>query len=103
MIPLTHEVKRGRCSRRIRIATGRCARLVLACVLCVNIPASAFALTALQQSQDSTAKPAPIPATQQPAGSPNSPTHAASESAPPKKTVHQKKVITEDDLAKPAE
>ena len=56
----------------------------------------------LQASQDSNAKPVPVPVAQQPpAGSSNSSPRAASESTPLQKTVHQKKVITEDDLAKP--
>ena len=103
MIPLIHEAMCARCSRRITNASGRCAKFVLACVLWLNIPLSAYAAAVLLQSQDSGAKSAPIPATQQPAGSPNSHAPAASESTSLKKAVHQKKVITEDDLAKPSE
>lgn len=103
MIPLIHEAMRARCSQRMAIAFGRCAQSVLACVLWLNIPLSAHPAAVLQQSQDSGAKPAPVPPAQQPASSSNSPASAASESTSLKKAVHQKKVITEDDLAKPPE
>jgi len=57
----------------------------------------------LQASQDSNAKTVPVPAAQQPgASSSNAPARAASESTPLQKAVHEKKIITEDDLAKPA-
>jgi hypothetical protein len=57
----------------------------------------------LQASQDSNAKTVPVPVAQQPgASSSNASAHAASESTPLRKAIHQKKVITEDDLAKPA-
>jgi len=103
MIPLTHEAERGSCSRRIRIASGRCARFVFVGVLWLNIPLCPYAASGLQLSQDSGAKPAPVPAAQQTAGSPNPQLPQANAATPLKKAVHQKKVITEDDLAKPAE
>jgi hypothetical protein len=56
-----------------------------------------------KQSQDPSAKPAPVPAAPQsstPASNPSS--HTSTEQTPLQKAVHQKKVITEDDLAKPA-
>jgi hypothetical protein len=64
---------------------------------------SPYTASGLQQLQDSGAKPAPTPAAQQTAGSPNPQLPQASAATPLKKAVHQKKVITEDDLAKPAE
>src|SRR5260370_41938336 len=56
-----------------------------------------------QQSQDPSANPAPVPAAPQsstPASNPS--LHTSTEQTPLQKAVHQKKVITEDDLAKPA-
>jgi len=56
-----------------------------------------------QQPQDPNAKSAPVsPAQQPPAAASNPSPHAPAEPTPLKKAVHQKKVITEDDLAKPA-
>src|SRR5437588_3032381 len=55
-----------------------------------------------RQSQDPNAKPAPAPAAQRtPAASSNPSSHTSTGSSPLQKAVHQKKVITEDDLAKP--
>jgi len=53
-------------------------------------------------SQDPDSKPAPAPAAQQPATATSKlPTETPKDSAPLKKAVHDKKVITEEDLAKP--
>ena len=103
MTPLIHEAIRARYSRQMAIASGCCAKFILACALCLSIPLSVYSAAVFQQSQDSGAKPAPVPAAQQPASPANSPAPAASQSTSLKKAVHQKKVITEDDLAKPAE
>jgi len=63
---------------------------------------TAFA-SPLQQSQDPNAKTAPAASAQQPPAAASNPSpHAPPEPTPLKKAVHQKKVITEDDLAKPA-
>jgi hypothetical protein len=54
-------------------------------------------------SQDPNAKPAPgSPGQQPPAAASNPSSHASADSTPLRKAVHQKKVITEDDLTKPA-
>ena len=56
----------------------------------------------LQQSQDPNAKTAPAAPAQQPSAAASNPSpHDPAEPTPLKKAVHQKKVITEDDLVKP--
>jgi len=53
------------------------------------------------RSQDSNSKPAPAPAAQPAASSQPKTSPEAPQDAPLKKAVHEKKVITEEDLAKP--
>ena len=56
-----------------------------------------------QQSQDPSAKPAFVPVAQQSSTAASNPSpHTSTERTSLQKAVHQKKVITEDDLAKPA-
>jgi hypothetical protein len=56
-----------------------------------------------QHSQDLNANPAPAHPVQQPSTAASNPSpHTSNEATPLQKAVHQKKVITEDDLAKPA-
>jgi hypothetical protein len=56
-----------------------------------------------RQSQDLSAKPAPVPAARQSSTAASNPSpHTSTERTPLQKAVHQKKVITEDDLAKSA-
>lgn len=56
-----------------------------------------------QSSQDPNVKPAPAPAAQQPPPVSSTPSPATpNDSTSLQKAVHQKKVLTEDDLAKPA-
>ena len=74
---------------------------VLSFVFLVFTPSRASAAAFLQQSQDS--KPAPAPAAQQPAPASPKPSGETPKDAKLKQGVHKKKVITEDDLAKPAE
>jgi hypothetical protein len=103
MIPPIRDAWRARFSRP-RPFVFRCgAKYLFTCILLLIIGMCAIHAAPLQASQDSNAKPVPVPAAQQPAaGSSNFPAHEASESTPLQKAVHQKKVITEDDLAKPA-
>ena len=71
--------------------------LLLISVSCVAVAAPP------QQSQDPSVKPAPVPAalpSSTPASNPSP--HTSTERTPLQKAVHKKKVITEDDLAKPA-
>jgi len=56
----------------------------------------------LQASEESNGKTVPVPAAQQPPAGSNSSARAGIESTPLQKAVHQRKVITEDDLARPA-
>jgi len=102
MIPPICDAGRARFSRP-RPFVFRCsAKYFFTCILLLIIGMCLIHAAPLQASQDSNAKPVPVPAAQQPpAGSSNSSPRAASESTPLQKTVHQKKVITEDDLAKP--
>ena len=73
-------------------------------VILVFVTGSFAAVAAPMQSPDnSNAKPAPVPAAQQPpATSPTSSPAASADSKPLQKPAHQKKVLTEDDLVKPA-
>ena len=71
--------------------------LLVIAVLCVAVASPP------QQSQDLSAKPAPVPAARQSSTAASNPSpHTSTERTPLQKAVHQKKVITEDDLAKPA-
>jgi hypothetical protein len=103
MTPLIRELCRPRFSRQMPLASARSAKHFLVFVLLL-ITCSCWSLAApLQPSQDPNAKPAPVPPAQQsPAASSNSSPRTASEPTPLKKAAHQKKVITEDDLVKPA-
>jgi len=85
------------------LASARGAHYFVAFVLLL-ITGSCVAVAApLQHSQDPTAKPTHAAAGQQPpVASSHPPPHPATESTALQKAVHQKKVITEDDLAKPA-
>lgn len=103
MTPLIRDVCRIRFPERMPLASMRGAHYFFSIVLLL-IAVSCMAVAAPpQQSQDPSAKPAPVPAAQQsstPASNPSP--HTSTEQTPLQKAVHQKKVITEDDLAKPA-
>ena len=103
MMPMIREVCRIRFPERMFPASARGARFFVTFVLLL-ITGSCVAVAApLQHSQDPTAKPTHAAAAQQPpAASSNPSPHTSTESTPLQKAVHQKKVITEDDLAKPA-
>jgi len=118
MIPMIRDLSRVRPLSRLQPA---CARPWTAAALLPLSSASAFVLSFvflfftparaganavafLQQSQNSNPKPAPAPAAQQPdPASPKSSGEASKDAKPLREAVHKKKVITEDDLAKPAE
>jgi len=74
--------------------------LILAVLWCAG--SNVTAATLLQSSQDPNAKPAQPPTAQQPAAAfPTPPPANPNDATPLQKSVHQKKVITEEDLAKP--
>jgi len=103
MTPLIRDVCRIRFPGRMLFASARGAKLFFVCVLLLLTGSCVAVAAPPQQSQDSSAKPAPVPAAQQssiPASNPSP--HTSTERTPLQKAVHQKKVITEDDLAKPA-
>src|SRR6266481_5183742 len=102
MIPPVRDAGRARFSRPRPFVSRSSAKYFFTCTLLLSIVGMCLIHAAPLQAQDSNAKPVPVPAAQQPpAGSSTSSPRAASESTPLQKTVHQKKVITEDDLAKP--
>ena len=92
MMPMIREVCRIRFPERMFLASARGAHYFVAFVLLL-ITGSCVAAP-LQHSQDPTAKPTQASSNPSP--------HRSTESTPLQKAVHQKKVITEDDLAKPA-
>jgi len=80
----------------------RCANYFLFCALLLMTGSRTAFASPLQQSQDPNAKTAPAAPAQQPSATASNPSpHAPAEPTPLKKAVHQKKVITEDDLVKP--
>jgi hypothetical protein len=103
MTPLIPDVCRIRFPGRMPFAAVRGAHYFFTFVLLL-IAVSCMAVAAPpRQSQDSSAKPAPVPAGQQSSTAASNPSpHTSTERTPLQKAVHQKKVITEDDLAKPA-
>jgi hypothetical protein len=79
------------------------AHSIFVCALLLIVSSSATAAAPFKASQDPNAKPAPAPSAQQtPAASSNAVPRAPTESTPLQKAVRQKKVITEEDLAKPS-
>lgn len=103
MIPRIRDAWRARFSRPLRSAFGCSAKCFFSCIQLLIIGMCLIHAALLRASQDSHAKTVPVPAAQQPgANSSNASAHATSESTPLQKAVHQKKIITEDDLAKPA-
>jgi hypothetical protein len=103
MTPLIRDVGRARFSQRMPFALARGAGYFLFFILWL-ITGSCVSLAAPpQSSQDPNAKPAPAPTTQQPPAAASNPSpRVSTESTPLQKAVHQKKVITEEDLAKRA-
>ncbi len=95
MTPLIPEFRRMRFSQRMRHAPARWTTCFLASVLLFAAGANTSVAAPMQSSENPSAKPAPATAAQQPAATSN-------DSSPLQKAVHQKKVITEDDLVKPA-
>jgi hypothetical protein len=88
---------------RLLIDSVRGANCIFVCALLLVVSSSATAAAPFQASRDPNAKPASAPAAQQPpAASSNPAPRTPTESTPLQKAVHQKKVITEEDLAKPS-
>jgi hypothetical protein len=103
MTPLIPEFCRVRFSQRLSLAAARSIRYFLAVFLFFVPSLYASAAPPFQSSENPGAKPAPVPGAQQPAAAAGTPSPATSNDPEPlKKAVHQKKVITEDDLVKPA-
>ncbi len=103
MTPPIRDVCLTRFPGRMPFASVRGAHYFFTIVLLLIAVSCAAVAAPPQQSQDPSAKPAPIPAAPQsstPASNPS--LHTSTEQTPLQKAVHQKKVITEDDLAKPA-
>ena len=103
MTPPIRDVCLTRFPGRVPFASVRGAHYFFISVLLLIAVSCAAVAAPPQQSQDPSAKPAPIPAAPQsstPASNPS--LHTSTEQTPLQKAVHQKKVITEDDLAKPA-
>lgn len=102
MTPLIRDVCRIRLPKRMLFASVRGARYFFTIVLLL-IAVSCVAVAAPPQSQDPSAKPASAPAAGQSSTAASNPSpHTSTERTPLQQAVHQKKVITEDDLAKPA-
>jgi len=107
MTPPIRDASSARFSPRMHVISLRRARYFFACVLLLAASASATKAAPPQASQDSNAKPASNPAAQRPPENSSNPstqktTEKSTEPTPLQKAAHQKKVITEDDLAKPA-
>jgi hypothetical protein len=102
MTPLIRDVCRIRFPGRMPF-TSVCGALYFFTFVLLLIAVSCVAVAAPpQQSQDQSAKSAPVPAQQSSTAASNPSPHTSTERTPLQKAVHQKKVITEDDLAKPA-
>jgi len=102
MTPRIPDFRRELSSSRAFFLSARSARLALVLVLLLSAnPFRAFAAQS-QSSDNSAAKPAPAQGIQQAAAPSSNPEPAKSGDKPAKKPAHQKKVITEDDLVKPA-
>jgi hypothetical protein len=103
MIHLTRNLCRKVFAPRMRLALARSTSYFLGLVLLFLAASHASVAAPMQSSENPSAKPAPVPAAQQPpATSPTSSPAASADSKPLQKPVHQKKVLTEEDLAKPA-
>jgi hypothetical protein len=103
MTPLIRNARRIRFSKRTLFASAGGAHYFFVFLLLLITCSCLGAAAAPQQSQDPSAKPAPVPAAQQPTAAASNPSpRGSTESTSLQKAVHQKKVITEDDLAKPA-
>lgn len=101
MIPLIRNASRMRFSWRTP-AAARQAHFFFVFASLLLIISTVTAASPMLPSQDSNAKPAPAPVAQQsPAAPAKPPTPGPTETTPLQKAVHQKKVITEEDLAKP--
>src|ERR1700719_4852481 len=102
MTLLIRDVCRAGFPGRMPLASMRGAHYFFPIVLLL-IAGSCMAVAAPPQSQDPSAKPALVPIAQQSSTPVSNPSpHPSTEQTPLQKAVHQKKVITEDDLAKPA-
>lgn len=93
MTPLIPEFHCMLSSQRMRHDSARWSKLFLTFALLFMAESLVSVAAPMQSSENPSAKPAP--AAQQPAATSN-------DSKPLQKAVHEKKVITEDDLAKPA-
>lgn len=95
MIQLTRDFCRLAFAQRILFASARSTNNFLIFFLLLMTASYASVAAPLQSSENPNAKPAPAPAAQRPPA-------ASADTTSLQKAVHQKKVITEDDLSKPA-
>jgi hypothetical protein len=102
MTPLTGDLCSMRFSRRMLLLRARICWCSLVFVVLLVAGSCVEAAAPLQSSENPSAKPAPVsPAQQPPAAAANSSSQAPADCTPLQKAVHQKKVITEEDLTKP--
>src|SRR5438552_8989 len=99
MIPPIHDDSFVRFWPRMAVALLHNARSSFALASLFFLVSTASAGSPMPSSQDSSAKPAPAPSTQQSPAAPAKP--SASAPTPLQKAVHQRKVLTDEDLAKP--
>jgi len=104
MTPLIRDLRRSGSSKRALLRSAQSFRHSIAFVLLLTaVGASATVPAPLQSPDNPPAQPAPAPAAQQSAAASSNPSPAPSNgSTPLQKAVQQKKVITEEDLAKPS-
>jgi hypothetical protein len=103
MTPLIRDSSRIRVAQRTLFAFARIIRFLFVFVLLFITGSRSSVAAPWQSSSIPSAKPAPVPTGQQSSPASTNPSPASSAASTPlQKAVHQKKVITEDDLAKPA-
>jgi hypothetical protein len=95
MIPLIPDLCHMRFSQRMLSPRLRNTKHFLILFLLLMTASYASVAAPMQSSENPNAKPAPVPAAQRPPA-------ASTDTTSLQKAVHQKKVITEDDLSKPA-
>ncbi|HXY23500.1 MAG TPA: hypothetical protein VEI73_02545 [Candidatus Acidoferrum sp.] len=102
LIPMIHDARRLEFFARPKSKNARVAALVFSFLILFSFNVASSRAGRPRQSQDPNSKPAPAPAAHPVAPAQTKPSsETAQEAAPLKKAVHEKKVITEEDLAKP--
>ena len=102
-IPMIRNSRRLEFFARAKFENARGAAFVFFFLTLFSLTVGASRGSSRLQSQDPNAKPAPAPAAQPAAPAQTKPSpETPQDAAPLKKAVHEKKIITEEDLAKPA-